>query len=235
MNTEIIPAIMPHDFDDVTSYVGLVHKYTSMVQLDIMDGKYVPESTWPFFRNSHNYLNQIKNQDKVLPFWEDVNYELDLMVTRPEEDLETWLNIGAARFIFHYGSVFNWQKIRDIKENIENFIEIGLAIHIDDTIEDIYSLIDEGVFDYIQIMGIAHIGYQGEAFDVRCFDIIKKIKIRYPEIPLGIDGGVSLRTISSLFNQGVVCFVSGSAIFAHGDIKENIELLKKQISHSNYE
>ena len=229
MNAEIIPAIMPRDFDDIVSHVSLVRMYVDTVQIDLMDGKYVPESTWPFFRDSNNYLEKLKNQDKALPFWEDVNYELDLMITRPEEDLETWLGIGAARVIFHYSSVLNWQKIRDIDRDIRNFIEIGLALKVDDNIEDAYFLIDEGMFDFIQVMGIAHIGYQGESFDERSINLIKVLKKRYPNIVISVDGGVSRETISSLLVYGSSRFVSGSFVFGDGIVKENIQDLKDQL------
>ena len=45
MNTEIIPAIMPAHFDDIDQNVSLVQHHVQTVQLDLMDGKYVPEKT----------------------------------------------------------------------------------------------------------------------------------------------------------------------------------------------
>ncbi|MFT6361213.1 MAG: pentose-5-phosphate-3-epimerase, partial [Candidatus Paceibacteria bacterium] len=48
MNTNIIPAIMPERFEDIETQTGLVLNQVRVVQLDIMDGKYVSEKTWPF-------------------------------------------------------------------------------------------------------------------------------------------------------------------------------------------
>ena len=48
MLIEIIPAIMPKTIEDIYEKVGLVTEALSF-QLDIMDGKFVPEKTFPFF------------------------------------------------------------------------------------------------------------------------------------------------------------------------------------------
>ena len=45
---EIIPAIMPEDFTDLSNKVTRVAGEVKWVQLDIMDGDFVPEKTWPY-------------------------------------------------------------------------------------------------------------------------------------------------------------------------------------------
>jgi len=232
MNTNIIPAIMPESFEDITTQTGLVLQHVQTVQLDLMDGKYVAEKTWPFLYGSDRDLAQLKTEDGSLPFWEEINYELDLMVERPEENLDTWLHIGAARVIFHYASVHNWEKIKNIDHVIRNFIKIGCAVTIHDTIEDIYTLIDEKIIDFVQVMGISHIGYQGELFEEKSLDIITGLKERYPDLVISIDGGVSIDTIAELSLAGVERFVSGSGVYGGGVASENIEYLEDLIQEN---
>jgi ribulose-phosphate 3-epimerase len=190
-----------------------------------MDGKYAPESTWPFIYGTDRYLVSLEAQDTALPFWEDINYELDLMVERPEERLDTWLGIGASRVIFHYASVHDWEKIKNIDHGIRNFIHIGLAITIHDNLTDIYPLIDNDIIDFVQVMGIANIGYQGEPFQEESLDIISNLKERYPDLVISIDGGVSVDTIADLHDAGVDRFVSGSGVYGGGSADENIYAL----------
>ncbi|MCI5051205.1 MAG: hypothetical protein MRY57_02770 [Candidatus Pacebacteria bacterium] len=226
MDIEIIPAIMPGQFNEIEDMVGLVRHNVSTVQLDLMDGKYVPEPTWPFMYGTDRDLVALKTEDVSFPLWEEMNYELDLMIERPEENLETWLGIGAARVIFHYASVGDWEKIKDIDYGIRNFIEIGLAVTIHNDMDSIYELIDDNVIDFVQVMGIAHIGYQGEPFEESALTIISDLRERYPELIISVDGGVSLDTIADLYEAGVNRFVSGSGVYGGGNVEENIENLK---------
>lgn len=230
MKPEIIPAIMPEPYEDIESMTALVKNYVSTVQLDIMDGRYVPEKTWPFLYGADRDLRDLLSEDISLPFWDEVNYELDLMIERPEEQLDTWLHIGASRVIFHYASVHSWDAIKAIDPVIREFIMIGCAVTVHDKVEDIFPLIDEGVVDYIQIMGIAHVGYQGEPFEPASLDIIEILHARYPELIISVDGGVSENSIEDLFEVGVTKFVSGSAIFNKGIVEENINHLSSLIS-----
>lgn len=230
MNREIIPACMPEDFDDILDVAESVVGNVKTIQLDIMDGKYVPEKTWPFFRENDRYLNDLIKEKIGLPIWENINYELDLMVERPELNLDTWLHVGASRVIFHYKSVFDWELIKNIDFAIHDFVQFGVAVTIHDIIEDIFPLIDDGVVDFVQVMGISQIGYMGEPFDYGSIDIIKALRDRYPDLIISIDGGVSEDTIPLLRDAGAMRFVSGSSIFAHGIITENIDNLSELIN-----
>ncbi len=228
MKSNIIPAIMPQKFFAIEDSVNLVRHAVGMVQLDLMDGKYVPEKTWPFhYKNDHD-LRDLIAQDISLPLWEEIDYELDLMVERPEEQLDTWLQIGAARVIFHYASIHDWDKIRDIGPGVRNFIKIGLAVTIHDDLEKACLLVEEGLFDYIQVMGISRIGYMGEPFATDSLAIIRDLKKKYPHMMITVDGGVSLDTIADLANVGATEFVSGSGVFGGGEVEENIYNLEDE-------
>ena len=212
MNTEIIPAIMPQNFEDIETQAGLVLHQVKTVQLDLMDG-------------ADRDLIALKKEDQSLPFWEEINYELDLMVERPEMQLDDWLHVGASRIIFHYASVHDWEPIKNIDQVTRNFIEIGCALTIHDSLEDVYILLDEKIIDFVQVMGIAHIGYQGEPFAEESLAMVRELRNRYPQLTISIDGGVSLETVSDLLDVGVNRFVSGSSVFARGIASENIEEL----------
>lgn len=227
MNTHIVPAIMPQHFEDIEVSVSMVKRHVPMVQLDLMDGKYAPEKTWPFYYGTDYNLEALTKEEIALPYWEDMNYELDLMIARPEDTLDTWLGIGASRVIFHYGSVNDWKKIKEIEIGIRNFVKIGVAVTIHDDVNKIYELIDEGVVDFVQVMGISHIGYMGEPFEEQSLAIISDLRKRYPELMITVDGGVSVDSISDLADAGINYFVSGSGVFGGGIVEENIYELEQ--------
>ncbi len=230
MNKEIIPACMPKEFDEIADVARSVVSYVETIQIDIMDGKYVPEQTWPFLYKNDYHINNLIKESEGFPLWDKINYELDLMVERPELNLDTWLNIGAFRIIFHYQSVLDWKLIEEIDQVNRNFIEIGIAITIHDNLEEIFPLIENHIVDFVQVMGISNIGYMGEPFDNRSIDIIRELRDRYSNLTISIDGGVSKETIPLLRDSGVTRFVSGSGIFLNGMVMENIENFKNIIN-----
>lgn len=230
MKPEIIPAIMPDQYEEIESMTAMVKNHVSTVQLDIMDGRYVPEKTWPFVYGTDRDLQDLLSEEISLPFWDEVNYELDLMIERPEEQLETWLNLGASRIIFHHASVHSWEAIKAIDTVVREFIVIGCAITVHDDVEDIFPLIENGTIDYVQVMGISHIGYQGEPFESRSLEIIHTLRNKYPELEIGVDGGVSSESIAELYDVGASRFVSGSAVFHRGIVSENINHLLSYVS-----
>jgi ribulose-phosphate 3-epimerase len=231
MNREIIPALMPATYDSIQSAALSVRHEVPVMQLDIMDGKYVPKPTWPFSGKGNYELQEILGGERGLPLWEDLNYELDLMVRRPEEELEKWLGIGASRVIFHYASVHDWTPIVEIDSVIRNFLEIGVAITVHDDLQKVYELLDASTVDFVQCMGIARIGYQGEPFNPDILNVITQLRNRYPEVVISVDGGVNLNTIEALKEVGVSRFVAGSAVFGHGMADENIQELYATVSN----
>ncbi|MBI3020251.1 MAG: hypothetical protein HYY60_02925 [Parcubacteria group bacterium] len=45
---EIIPAIMPRSFTELREYVEQVKGIVNVIQIDVMDGVFVPEKSWPY-------------------------------------------------------------------------------------------------------------------------------------------------------------------------------------------
>ena len=74
----------------------------------------------------------------------------------------------------------------------------------------------------IQVMGIEHIGKQGEEFSERTFDLIKKLQSRYTELNIIVDGGVSISSIKRLSEYGISGAVAGSAVFKNNTVLQNL-------------
>ena len=69
-------------------------------------------------------------------------------------------------------------------------------------------LIESGTIDVVQVMSIARIGYQGEAFDDRALMRIRTLKTRYPHVMISVDGGINEETIGECVFAGAdVCSV----------------------------
>lgn len=229
---EIIPAIMPHDMKDLEHRASLVQNYVNWIQIDVMDGNFVKPKTWPYKTNRESF-ESILNEAEGLPFWEKVEYEIDLMVAHPEEVIEEWIVAGAGRLIVHVESTTNIKAIVEKlnerlgynKENGKRDVELWLALNIDTPTDSITEYLED--IDGVQFMGIERIGYQGETFSERVLDKIRDFHNAHPEIILSVDGGVSLETAPKLLEAGIKHLVCGSAIFGSDVISETIQSFKK--------
>ena len=216
---EIIPAIMPRDYNDLSGTMGLFVGVVPMVQLDIMDGKFVPSRTWPYPHDS--FFDAIVKEEQGMPHWEDLDFEVDLMIENPEAWTTKWVSAGARRIIVHVESM---QEFEIIRSAVPSLVELGLAINTTTPISAIEPYLDR--VEFIQCMGIARIGFQGEAFDERVLEHIRAIRALRPEMPISVDGAVNFETAKRLVEAGATRLVSGSAILASGDIEGAIDTLK---------
>jgi len=233
---EIIPAILPKSYEDLKNKISLVKGLVSTVQIDICDGNFVKTVSWPYFAKASQgepfeldqYAQNILNEREGMPFWEEIDYELDLMVQNAHENFDLFLKLGAKRIIFHLKAEGNLLEFKEFLEGIDLYIrdntQIGVAINITTPIRQLAGLISN--VDFVQCMGIEKIGYQGEPFDERVIDQIKSLRKEYPELIISVDGGVNFDTASKLIEAGANRLVVGSIIFKSINIDKTIEELE---------
>ncbi len=223
--TEIIPAVMPKSYEDLKNKVALVRGLVPVVQIDLCDGIFVKNVTWPFHGEDERTLDNILNEREGMPFWEDIDFELDLMVTNAMEDFDTYVRLGPKRIIFHLEAMPLPESFLEFLEGIDLYtrenIQIGVAIETSTAIELIFPFISK--IDFVQCMGIEEIGKQGQPFDERVLQHIKKLKETFPEVEISVDGSVNLETAPLLLDAGVDRLVVGSALLQSSDIIETLE------------
>lgn len=225
--TEIIPAVMPKSLEDLMEKTGLFVGVVPLIQLDLMDGIFVPERTWPYDYHGEEQVAQMV-QGGGLPRWKEIGFEFDLMIDRPERTLERWLALSPKRLIFHIESTDRIASILESLAKYHGYIEVGLALDTATPNEMLIPYLEmrsgEGdpLVDFVQCMGIARIGYQGEPFDDRVLGKLKQFRERYPDLILSVDGGVGFDTAEVLIKAGANRLVSGSAILQSGDVRDAI-------------
>lgn len=221
---EIIPAIMPKNYDDLVEKMGLFAGVVPLVQVDVTDGKFTKNRTWPYdLRDEH--FEKITNQDEGMPEWEVVDFEADLMVANPEEVVGKWIAAGARRIVIHIESVSDFAVIRDAVPS--GMVELGLALNTSTPLSSIEPYLDQ--IDFVQCMGIKNIGFQGEAFDELVLEHIRALRALRPEMPISVDGAVSFETASALVRAGATRLVSGSAILKSGDVSFAVEEMRNLV------
>lgn len=217
---EIIPAIMPDSYDDLAEKVARVSSAVPLVQIDIMDGKFVQSRSWPYKKPDVSFERML-TEDLGLPQWDTMDYEVDMMVMKPMEEAEKWLLAGASRVIVHIESM---PDPRPLIEKYKGTLGVGLAIGTDTSLDAVIPYLLE--IDFLQFMGIKRIGYQGEELDPGVLARISHLRDAYPDLIISIDGGVTLDNACTLTTAGVNRLVSGSAIFETVNVIETIEHFK---------
>ena len=228
---EIIPAIMPANTTDLQSKLAQVVGLAPAVQIDIMDGKFVKNVSWPYSEDE-GYFQEILNENAGLPYWDQFDFEVDLMVMRPEEVINDWISAGVRRIVVHEESTDNLDRLlKDFRQRFPKNeqpdvfdCEIGIAQNNETPIESLFPFLDR--IDFIQLMGIAEIGVQGNPFDERVLDKIRALRAHAPRIIISVDGAVSLDTAPELIAAGANRLVAGSAIFKSENIAETIKEFK---------
>ncbi|MEK7140850.1 MAG: hypothetical protein AAB815_03635 [Patescibacteria group bacterium] len=226
---EVIPAILPKNYEDLKNDIALVRGVVSMVQVDICDGIFVKSTTWPFTGGDFDsHFQAILNEQEGMPFWEDIDFELDLMVSDGVENFDLYTKLGPKSIIFHLEAVGNLESFKDFIEGIDMYIrdsiKIGVAINPTTSVEQLFPLVSH--VDFVQCMGNDKIGYHGVELDSKVYERIKILREKYPDLPIAVDIGVDKQTAPMLIQAGVTKLVVGSAIFNTDDIIRTIEEFK---------
>ena len=235
---EVIPAILPENIEEIREKMSLVNGLVNIVQVDVCDGKFVPNTSWPY-KNDDGSFEKIIEEEEGFPFWDSLDFEADLMVENPEEIVREWINAGAKRLILHVESSSD---IHGLLEKLRNeygysgdnplSVDIGLALDVKTPNEAVYEFLGpqangKYLVDFVQFMGIDHVGFQGEAFDEKVLDKIKELRNNFPEMTISVDGGINLENAYEVVEAGANRLISGSAIFESGDIPGVIEELSQ--------
>jgi ribulose-phosphate 3-epimerase len=218
---EIIPAILPRTFEDLSGTLARLRGVPLTVQLDICDGFFVPERTWPMSPSDRAHFAEILKGDEGLPYWQDFNFEVDLMVHAPEKFVPQWIAAGVSRIVVHLESRHEWHEVRDAAGDS---VEVGLAIDLDPPYEKLAAYVPR--VDYLQVMGIARLGRQGENLDDRVFGLVERIRKDFPDVTIQVDGGVAGSDIARLVEAGATRLVSGSYILSAEDPRTAVQTIR---------
>jgi len=239
---EIIPAILPKNYEDLKNKISLVRGHAPVAQIDICDGVFVKTATWPFLGRrdeGEEFLNNdfdlhfhnILDEKEGIPFWEDIDFELDLMVGNAVEDFDIYSKLGPRRIIFHIETPAIERDLEEFKNFLEGIdpyirdvIELGVAISPTMPVEQVFPLVFH--IDFVQVMGIDYEGVQGEKFDEKCLQHVQKLREKFHDLVISVDGGVNFATAPKIISAGANRLVIGSAIFNTDDIIDTIESFK---------
>lgn len=218
MTPRIAPSILSADFSRLGEQVRVVEDAgAGQVHIDVMDGHFVPNLTMG------PVVVEALRSTTGLPL------DVHLMITDPEDYLESFIKAGADHISFHVEAEGDKGAMLDLLE--ERGVGKGIAVNPSTPAEEILEFLPR--LDMVVVMTV-NPGFGGQAFLGDNLDKVRRIRQEEEKLSLEkklnieVDGGVDRGTIGACLEAGADIFVAGSAIFGAADpgaaTRELIEL-----------
>lgn len=211
ISSPIVPAIIPKSYEDLIKQVSSLYGLPEL-HLDVVDGEFANVASWPYLTN-----DTVKQSYDLLSVF---SLEVDLMVKKPLLAARAWLEAGADQLVFHIETI-SAEALAGFTQEYD--VTVALALSRTTTASELTPYLP--YIDYVQVMGIAEIGTQGQPFDESVIDQIKNLHREFPNLPLSIDGSVNEVTIPLLRGLPLSRFIVGSAIMHKENPKKEYETL----------
>ena len=192
---------------------------TDYFHIDVMDGKFVENTTVSDMTEYCEYLNSITN----------IPLDVHLMVEDVMSFIKSFIIFEPRNITVHYEAAKNKEELLEwIKYIKENNCKVGVSIKPETDIEKIYDILP-----YIHTVLVMTVepGKGGQKLIDstigKISNLKKYIEDNNLEVDIEADGGINLDNINKIKEAGCDIVVAGSCILKSGNMKETIEKLKE--------
>ena len=205
-NKIISPSLLSADFTILSKQITMLENLgINRLHLDVMDGHFVPNLTFgPFI------IESIRAVTKC-------HLETHLMIENPHKYIQDYAKAGSDTIIIHKEASKNLNKDLETIKNLNK--NSGIAINPNTDYEFISDIAE--LLDYILIMSVEP-GFGGQSFITETLNKMKNIVdiTNNQKILIGVDGGVNLDTIASVYKTGIDVTIIGSGLFKADNISD---------------
>jgi pentose-5-phosphate-3-epimerase len=204
---EIIPAVLPKSYEELETGLRHLHGVSKIVQVDLVG-------------------ENILKGHEAMPLWQEFDFECDIMVPKPGEEVQPCIDIGARRLVIHPDSAAKdaayWVSAEaaiqaaQLHRGGDYGVLLGIALANSDSVGALSKYTN--LYDFVQVMGIDHIGSQGQPFDPQALTLISALRAAHPQLSIQVDGGAA-EHVKELVQAGANRIVIGSAIMQAADPK----------------
>lgn len=202
----VIPAILEKTFEDIRDKVERIRPFTNMIQLDVMDGAFVPNTTF----NTPSRLAELP-----------IDMEVHLMIARPVLFVNSWALPNVKRLIVHYEAVDNMPHM--IEHMRKTGTQVGIAINPHTSTFELKPYIND--IDLVLVMGVEP-GFSGQNFQYDVLEKIKEVKKLRPDVLVEVDGGVNMQNRNDIVAAGADILAAASFVWKAKDLGEAIAQLQ---------
>ncbi|MFC2162210.1 ribulose-phosphate 3-epimerase [Candidatus Altiarchaeota archaeon] len=187
----IIPAIIAENQDDLTDRINKVKQHAGILQLDFMDGNFVPTRSIDF--------------DFITPEYDGI-LEAHLMVSDPGN----WMAEHAGKVDTILAPIESCREPRKTIEDIRGYgKKPGFVLNPETPLDAVRSFLDD--IEQVLIMTV-NPGYYGSPFLPETLEKVAELRQMKRDLNIEVDGGITPETIRLASDAGANMFVSGSFI-----------------------
>jgi len=192
------------------------------IHLDVMDGKFVPNTTF-----DHVKIKELR-QFTIIPF------DTHLMIDEPVKHVRDYVDAGSDIITVHT-EVCNESSFGEIHDILKsNQVSVGLAINPDTELPD-WSKKFLPSLDQLIVMSVVP-GKSGQKYIESSHEKTQNLVQILNEYGfdgyIEADGGVTLDNVGACFADGARAFVGGSAIIGQSDVRVVIREFRNRILRS---
>ena len=216
----IAPSIIAGDMTNLENEVKRCDDgRADYIHLDVMDGQFVPNSTFDYTK-----IKELRPLT-VIPF------DTHLMINEPVKQIQNYIDAGSDIVTVHTEvcDESSFGEIHDLLKS--NKVSVGLAINPDTSMPD-WSKKFISTLDQIIVMSVVP-GKSGQKYIENTHEKTKNLMINLKENGftgyIESDGGVTLDNIGECFADGARAFVGGSAIIGQTDVRLVIREFRNRV------
>ena len=206
------------------------------LHVDVMDGHFVPNISFgiPAVRGVRKHtmnfeysVDDDSNSNKKGAF-----LDCHLMVSHPQQWLQTFAEIGVQGFTFHYEALSSEAECIALLNDIQSRgIRSGIALKPKTSADVITDAIAE-VADMILVMTVEP-GFGGQKFMADMMPKVQELRRRYPNKLIQVDGGIDVNTIQTVADAGANVIVSGSGVFGAPSPADAIKAMRNVVADAS--
>ncbi|WP_372370156.1 ribulose-phosphate 3-epimerase [Candidatus Uabimicrobium sp. HlEnr_7] len=207
----IAPSLLSANFAHLQKDIETVESAgAEILHLDVMDGNFVKNITF-----GPCVIKCIREITKM-------QFDVHLMIDRPEEYVEDFLRIGCQWLSFHIEATDCAHEI--IKKIKQYNCKAAIAIKPNTDISTIIPYLAD--LDMVLVMSVEP-GFGGQKFIEKILKKIIELR-KLPNCPkyIEVDGGINQETAIKAAQAGANIFVAGSYIFKSNQISKTIHKLR---------
>ena len=211
----VSPSILAIDYKDDAilkkALVDIERAGANFVHLDVMDGKFVKNTTF-----DHTFVYKVRGMTGLL-------LDVHLMIENPDEQIENYANAGADIITVHY------EACKDIASTLKKIKErniiAGVALNPKTSVLKIKDLLEKKLVDLVLIMSV-NPGKAGQEFIRGSAEKVAEVRDLSKKVFVEVDGGINLKVARRLRKLGANILVSSSFLFKQKNLKKTIKQLK---------
>lgn len=216
----LLPSILSADFARLGEHVRQVEAAgADMLHVDVMDGHFVPNLTMG------PLVVEALRKATTLPM------DVHMMVARPQDWAEAFVEAGAQAVSFHAEADPHWHRLADRIRQAGALA--GICINPGTPVNWLESILD--YVDYVVVMTV-NPGWGGQRWIAGCVQKIRQLRewidTRGLSVAIEVDGGVKEHNVQHVVEAGANWIVAGSAVFHADDPGEAVRRLKRRIEAS---